>query len=63
MNVIVLKDATDEALAAACWYDEQELGVGADFLSEYQSLLQKKHRTKPRAISVRRNRRHSPRYS
>jgi len=35
MNVIVLKDATDEAFAAACWYDEQERGIGAEFLSDY----------------------------
>ena len=40
MNVVVLDEATEEARAAALWYDEQELGVGAAFLSEYRSMLE-----------------------
>ena len=40
MNVVVLAEATEEARAAAVWYDAQEPGVGADFLSEYRSALE-----------------------
>lgn len=32
MNVVVLREATEEALAAAVWYDERDQGVGAEFL-------------------------------
>lgn len=40
MNVVVLHVATEQARAAAVWYDEQEPGVGAELLSEYHSVLE-----------------------
>ncbi len=40
MNVVVLHAATEEARTASVWYDEQEAGVGAKFLSEYYSILE-----------------------
>ena len=40
MNVVVLYAATEETRTASVWYDEQESGVGAEFLSEYYSMLE-----------------------
>ena len=40
MNVVVLREATEEARAAAVWYDERDQGVGAEFLGEYYSILE-----------------------
>ena len=41
MILRVLQQAEWEARDAACWYDEQQQGLGDAFVDEYQSALEK----------------------
>jgi hypothetical protein len=44
----VLSIAESEATRAACWYDDQSLGLGDDFLTEYANRLQQIEETPKR---------------
>ncbi|MBL9125626.1 MAG: type II toxin-antitoxin system RelE/ParE family toxin [Planctomycetaceae bacterium] len=46
MNCLVLPAAEREAVQAAIWYEEQRIGLGAEFLAELEQALAR-IRTRP----------------
>ena len=51
MTVVVHREASEEALAAALWYDDRRPGLGSEFLTALSDAIQSISKS-PRALPI-----------